>query len=305
MRTSLNSKLSLGLVLVATALLSLVVARRSTVGAELLFSSVPQPTPDPHWVSKKDGGRIYCGLPQSPVWLEIPPDFTSDDGGAAFYCDLTGSLKAWNGASGALGDRGYLIGMYPATAPILRTFALVVEIDPARASSASSARNYNPATRQWRNLTTAYNKAQQRLSVQIPQGLVASGYPGYEDRFLVTLFPARLTPNPTPARTPTATKSQPATATPLPSAIASPTVSAEFGWTPTPTRTSVVIVIGASATVSSTETIPPQRVPTMTAPPSPTQVPTTPSSLPCPASTFLVALSIVLAAGIYRRGGSA
>jgi hypothetical protein len=45
-------------------------------------------------------------------------------------------------------------------------------------------------------------------------------------------------------------------------------------------------------------------VPTVTAPPSPTQVPTTPSSLPCPASTLLGALSVVLAAGIYRRGGS-
>jgi hypothetical protein len=309
MRTAQTSKLILGPVLVATALLCLVIASRSSVGAELLFQSrLPRParpTESPHMVKVDTGGRIYCGLSQSSVWLEIPSGFTSD-WGAEFHCDLTSSLKAWNGTSGALSDRGYLIGMYPATAPILRPFALVFEIDPARVSSASSARSYDPATRQWRNLITAYNKAQQRLSVQIPRGLVASGYPGYEDRFLVALFTARLTPKPTPTRTPTGTWSQPA-ATPLPSTIVATAVSGEFGWTPTPTptRTSVVIVIGTSVTVSSTETQPPERVPTMTAPPSPTQAPTTPSSLPCPASSLLVALSVVLAAGIHRRGGSA
>lgn len=307
MRTTLKSKLILGLVLVVTALLYLVVAGRSTVGAELLFQSRPPPPPRPtensHMVKQDAGGRIYCGLSQSSVWLEIPPGFTSD-WGAEFHCDLTGSLKAWKGTSGALGDRGYLIGMYPATAPILQPFTLVFEIDPARASGASSARSYAPATRQWRNLTAAYNKAQQRLKVQIPRGLVASGYPGYEDRFLVALFPARLTPSPTSTRTPTGTRSQPATAAPLPSAIAATIVSAEFGWTPTPTSTSAVIVIGTPATVSSTETKPSERVPTMTTPPSPTQVPTTPSSLPCPASSLLFTLSVVLAAGIYGRGGS-
>lgn len=307
MRAALTSRLILGLILVATALMSLIVASRSSVGAELLFQSElpppPQPIENPYMVKADTGGRIYCGLSQSSVWLEIPPGFTSD-WGVEFHCDLTGSLRVWNGTSGALSDRGYLIGMYPATAPILRPFALVFEIDPARVSSGSSARSYDPATRQWRNLTTAYNKAQQRLSVQIQRGLIASGYPGYADRFLVALFPARLTLNPTPARTPTDTRSQPATATPLPSAIAATTVSADFGWTPTPTRTSLVIVIGTPATVSSTATKPPERVPTVTAPPSPTQVPTTPSSLPCPASTLLGALSVVLAAGIYRRGGS-
>jgi hypothetical protein len=308
MRTARTPKLIVGLVFAATALLSLVVASRSGVRAEFLFQSEPppppQPTENPHMVKANTGGRIYCGLSQSSAWLEILPGFTSD-WGAEFHCDLTGSLKAWKGTSGALGDRGYLIGMYPATAPILQPFMLVFEIDPARASGASSARSYDPATRQWQNLTAAYNKAQQRLKVQIPRGLVASGYPGYEDRFLVALFPARPTPHPTLTRTPTGTRSQPATATPLPSAIAATTVSAELGWTSTPTRTSAVIVIGTPASVASTETKPSERVPTMTTPPPPTQAPTTPSSLSCPASNLLFALSVVLAVRVHRRGGSA
>jgi hypothetical protein len=156
MRTALNLKVILGLVLVAAVLLFFVVASRSTVGAALLFQSeLPSPL-NPHMIKAEAGGRISCGLSQSPVWLDIPRGFTSD-WGAELHCDLTGSLTTWNNTRDALGDRGYLIGIYPATAPILQPMSLVFEIHPARVSGTPIARSYHSATRQWRDLIAEYN----------------------------------------------------------------------------------------------------------------------------------------------------
>jgi len=314
MRTALNSKVILGLVVFAAGLLYFVVASRPSLGAETLFQSrpppPPQPTGNPYMVKADAGGQISCGLSQSPVWLEIPPGFTSD-WGAELHCDLTGSLMAWNDTHDALYDRGYLIGLYPATAPILQPMSLVFEIDPAQISGTLVARSYHPATRQWRDLTAEYNRMQQRLRVKIPPGFVASSYPGYEDRFLIAVFPARFPTSSATTPTPTRGQSRPATDTRVASAPAAATLSTKPGASPTGTSLATATRT-ASPTVFVIGTAPVSRVPTITVslpgapttpvPSSSTPVPAIPSSLPCQASTLLVAMSIVLAVRIHRRG---
>lgn len=199
-------KVVLVVILLSVVLLCSALFDQSSIQADLyLQSQLPKPR-DSHFIPSVTGGRMYCGSALSSVWLEVPPDFTSE-GGAGFHCDPTGSLLQWAGIPGAWDDRGYLIAFYPIQTAIVRPFSLVFEMDPVRVrdvcSGCFTARYYDPGSSQWRGLPTTYDGRDVRVSVQIAEFLAASGYPGYADRFLVALFarteaePAQ-TPSPSP-----------------------------------------------------------------------------------------------------------
>jgi hypothetical protein len=227
------------------------------------------PTRDSHWCSSSEGCWIHCGLPQSPVWLDIPSGFISE-GGIEFRCDPTGSLSqsGWATVAGAWDDQGYLIGFWPTQTQIVKPLSLVFEIDPARANGICSgcffARYYDPGSRQWRSLSTTYDVNTSRVYVQIAEYLTASGFPNYADRFLVALF-AQPAPTPAPTDTPVATP----TSMPMP--------------TQTPTDT---------PTVPPTSTPPPMEVIVTPSPtPSPTRTAVVPTSIPGPSPTVAVPTS--------------
>lgn len=213
------------------------------IQASFLFQSV-LPEPPPNFIVAAHGGRRYCGLHQSSVWVDVPANFTSQDG-AEFHCDPTISLSEWGSVKNAWDDRGYLIGFWSSDIPITKPFYLVFEIDPARSSNICSdcflGRVYVPGSG-WKSLPTAYQVSNARVYVTISAYLARSEYPGYEDRFMIALFridPAAPTPTATPtseltrAITPTSQLTPTATATPLPASTLSPTNTPLPSSTPT------------------------------------------------------------------------
>lgn len=250
------------------ALLVLALFEQSPLQAGLEFQSelpLPKPPANPNFVPSADGGRIYCGLQQSPVWLDISSGFTSE-GGAEFHCDPIGSLSEWVGTPDAWDDRGYLIGFWPTETPIIKPPILTFEIDPARAgsicNSCFTARYYDSGSGQWQGLPTTYDTAISRVEVQITEYLPTSGYPGYADRFVIALF-TRSAPTPTsrPTSPPTLTAVPPVrpTSTPLPTRVVetptsaprlSPTTAVPTpASTPTSTSTPICPCVGMFAIV--------------------------------------------------------
>ena len=256
-------------VFVGTLLVAL--SKRSPLQASLVFQSELPPPANPYFILSDSGGRVYCGLQQSSVWIDAPSGFTSENG-AEFHCDPTDSISQWVGSSGAWDDQGYLIGFWPTGTPIIKPLILTFEIDPAKASGICSscfdARYYNSGNGQWRSLLTTYDTATSRIYVQINEYLPASGYSGYADRFVIALFTQS---TPTPTAQPTSTSSPASTATP----------------TAKPTST-------ATPTAKPTSTATPIAKPTSTLTPYPTMAISTPqptSSPICPSvGVFVVAL---------------
>lgn len=215
-------------------------------------SQLPTPV-DPHTILNVTGGRVYCGLQQSSTWLSIPSGFSSADW-AMFHCDPSGSLSGWNGTKEAWNDKGYLIGFWPSDIPIVKSFSLDLEIDPALTQNICNncfAGYYLSGGRTWKPLPTAYDAGSARVSITISSFLTPSGYPGYEDRFLVALFTHSMatptskailatptTPTTTPGVTPTviprATSTEKPTQVPTSAVTPTPPPTTQ---SPTPTET--------------------------------------------------------------------
>ena len=226
------------------------------------------PTPDmptpgnPYWLRADAGGRIYCGLQQSSVWLDVPPGFTSANG-AEFRCDPTSRAETFD-------KQGYLIGFWPTTIPILEPLVLVFELDPLQVpkdcDDCLAGRYYEGTTKKWHNLPTTYKPAIVAAHIQIDRYLPSSGYQEYLDRFLVALFQIAPTPkasptskaSPTPKTSPTprpsSSPSTTETATPTSSPSPSPTdtVAASRSPVPPPSPTTPV----TAPVVSSSEPVP-------------------------------------------------
>lgn len=270
----MKRKIILGIAIIAWAFLMVRLSDGSTPPAEsgaisALQSVLPTPA-NPFFVNSLYGGQIYCGLQQSSAWLEVPGGFSSE-GGAEFRCDPVSPLFQWNNTQGAWDDRGYLIAFYPIQTPILRPFNLILEIDPARTANVCdtcfNARYYNQGIGQWQALPTYFDRNKARVSIEIAQYLPGSGYPGYDDRFLIALFVlTEFSPTPTISPTPIPTAEPTDTAV----STSSPTSSL------TPTR--------ASPTPLPASPIP---MPSPTTPPLPTPslTPVPPSATPAVSST--------------------
>lgn len=244
-------KVVLVVILLSVVLLCSALFDQSPIQADLyLQSKLPEPR-DSHFIASVTGGRMYCGSALSSVWLEVPPDFTSEDG-AGFHCDPTGSLSQWIGTSGAWDDRGYLIAFYPIQTAIVRPFGLVFEMDPVRVrgvcSGCFAARYYNPGSSQWRGLPTTYDGRNVRVSVQITGFLATSGYPGYADRFLIALF---VRPEATPASTPTLTFTPISSPSPTPVSTSTPEPSPIPSLTPSPVLATPSPMMSPTVTATS------------------------------------------------------
>jgi hypothetical protein len=291
----LKHKVLTGITFLVWAFLMLVLFERSPLQAgwksQSVLPSPPRPT-NPHFVPSVSGGRIYCGLQQSSVWLDVPEGFMSE-GGAEFHCDRMDSLSQWIGTFGAWDDRGYLVAFYPIQAPIIKPFFLVFEIDPARAgdicSGCFSARYYDAASRQWQGLPTTYDTTNWRIYVEIAEFLSACEYPGYTDRFLITLFVREAKPTsaptiiypsltavPTPASTPVPKFSPALSPSPSPalatmSPIPPSTLTPIPTFSPTPTLSPFPTLVSMSPTPSavSKKTSVPVSLPSESSQPSP------------------------------------
>lgn len=244
--------------------------------AELLWQSdLPTPreaTPgNPNFVRSSDGGQIYCGSQQSSVWLALAAGFTPENG-AEIHCDPSGSLAQWNNTAEAWDDRGYTIGIYPAVV-LAKPVELVFELDPTRASGICETclvgKYYDAEGGSWHDLPSSYDPGTMRCRVKVAEVLPRSGYPAYEDRFIVALFARSTTQKPSPSSTPkpsaTSTAKPSSTSTTAPAATrtrrptATPTVTrtpqptATSRAQPTLTRTSIAF---ASATLTALPTVP-------------------------------------------------
>jgi len=271
--------------------------------AGFAFQSIIPTPPNTHFVRSDSGGRIWCGLQQSSVWLEIPIGFTSE-GGAEFRCDPVDTLSQSRDTSGAWEDRGYLIGFYATGVPIVKPLDLVFEVDPAQVgvicTDCFSARYYDAGIGQWRSLPTSYDIDSARVHVEFERYLPTSGYPAYEDRFLIALFmedqatatstatsSATATASFTPTASPTSTPSPPPSSTP--SATRTPAPPAPFPLQPT-TSTATLPTLSLSPTSTST---PETLTPTATV--IPTSTPIRPQPPAPPLRWVLAILSSVAA----------
>jgi len=291
-------------------LLVLILFKQVPLEAGLYWqSALPPPTPNPYSVFSSTGGRIYCGLQQGPVWLDIPKGFTSE-WGAEIHCDptpvlLSQSQPGWPSATGAWDDKGYLIGVYP-PAPLLKSLTLTFEIDPARASGICEdcfiARYYDPESRQWWDLPTIYEESLSRVFVEIAKYLPRSKYHEYEDRFLIALFVrSKATPTFTPTfvSVPTFTPSPTLTPSPTPSpTLTSPSPTLTSPPTPTskplPTSSPTLTTVSPSPSPAVIET-PTLIPPTQEQPPAPEQPPT-------PTTKILLILVVILGIGVLILG---
>jgi hypothetical protein len=273
MRISLQLRMVLGLVILTVALYFGLESHPVT-GSSMLFQSQlqppPRPTDNPHAVKSDVGGRIYCGLAQSSAWLDIPKGFTTD-WGAEIRCDLARPLSSYRNSTGAMSDRGYLVGIYPSSVPIVRPLSLILEVNPADVPNACqnclAARYYDPGRNQWQDLPGNYNPSQGRVIAEIPRQLIAARYPGYEDRVLAAVFIIRS------VNVPTATYISVSTSTP-------PTTGPIA--TPTP-RLTITNTVKPATALTLTTTLTPMRTST------PTSLPTAvPQSTASPTSPALI-----------------
>jgi hypothetical protein len=226
-----------------------------TYAGNSVFQSIPPKPENPHAIDASSGGRIYCGLPQSSVWLNIPSGFTSEWGGS-LYCDVATSLPGnpytWN-------QKGYLLGYW---VPLRKPLSLVFEIDPTRVSELNEnsfvGRYYAPGSG-WLSLPTDVDTVNFRVYLTIPtSGLPQSGYEGgYEDRYLVALFRRAAAATSTPTEMPT----QMPTQTPLPTSTLSPSPPPTHTPTPVSTSTSTPIPTAESATEEASEIFPTATAP--------------------------------------------
>jgi hypothetical protein len=246
----LHKKARAGLPLVVACLLGilcwLLLARYAAIGAEVFDSPLPtskpqaprKTSPPPGYVRSNTGGQVFCGLEQSSAWLEIPRGFSSQDA-AEFHCDPTGSLAAWSGTSGAWDDRGYLIGFWPTTTPIEKSFSLVLEIDPsrleARCDNCFDARYLDPTTYSWKSLPTSYDAGIARVSAKIDSYLPASQYRDFENRFVIALFVKSASAAPATTSAPSPAQSPAMTLTPAATSAPAATPTPQTCPTPLPT----------------------------------------------------------------------
>jgi hypothetical protein len=283
--------------LMAAILLMQLVARLAPLQAELYWQSV-LPTPDnPHFVRASDGGRVYCGAQQSTVWLNVPVGFTTE-GGAEIHCDPSASLFRWNNTEDAWDDRGYLVGIYPPVS-IVKPLRLVFELDPTRTEDICQTcvvgAYYQRQGANWQDLHTEYDVSTKRARVDVAEVLPSSGYPAYEDRFVIALFvrsmPQRPSPSSTtkPSSVPTSTSTPDATSTriPRPSPTLTLQPSATYTSTPAPSPTQTL-------KPSPTDTPKPSLTYTSTPAPSPTQtLRPSPTDTPKPSLTYTATSSLV------------
>ncbi len=262
-----HQKAQIIVVLVLSTILLLALSQGRVLSLPTFQSYLPGP----------GGGWIYCGLSQGTAWITAPDRYTPA-GGAAFHCNLTGSIVGWNGTSGAWDDRGYLIAFYPTNTKIDKPLDLTIEIDPAHPESQCDncfvARYFDAGINQWQNLPTKYEKDKLRVHVAIAKYLPTCGYSGYADRFLVALFVTRPT-TPTVYITPTAKPPSTATSVPTTSTpvvtIITPTSTEGPTATPSPTATSVPMTSTlVVATITPTSTEGPTATFTVPSPLSPT-----------------------------------
>jgi hypothetical protein len=257
--------------------------------ADTLFQSeLPRPgrePTNPQFVRSDSGGRIFCGLEQSPVWLDVPRDF-STDGGAEFHCDPTKENLTdtdWPETAGTYDDRGYLIGFWPENTPIVSPFELIYEVDltrlPDGCDNCLAGRYYDEQSRQWKTLPTVYEPGLARASVEIDRFLPASGYPAFENRFVIALFlqPAEPTPKPAVPATPTPSRAPSPSSEP----VAEETITQPEPTVEPPTDTPA---LPPSPTAGMLTETPTQELAmaTPTARPSPTAETETPTAKPSP-----------------------
>ncbi len=268
-------------IVIAILIALILVTDTSTLGSSVFQSKLPGPSKNPFFVVAGNGGRIFCGAQQSPVWLQIPSGFTGE-GGAEIHCDPVRSssalpaAKAWDGQI-------YLVGIY--TPQLLKPITAVFEIDRARLNSVCancwSAEYYDAANKRWRKLPTTFDANNARVYATVTTILPASRYPNYADRFAIALFTqtqqttATVTKVSKPSPTPTLTASvAPATAIPVQSQTNTP-----------------------SSVAATSEPVPAPTASTTSNQPAPAPTASTTSNQPAPATsdnlTFLIGLSVI------------